>query len=183
MISISTSLHLENITISDQNSLMDLMQKIYPPAYKHLWVNEDCNWYLNHCFSEENLKNELNEVNAIYCFVVHNLKRVGIVRYLYNTSTSEIAKKNATFIHRIYLSNEVQGKGIARQLFSWIEQQAILKQNKLLWLKAMDTQMQALKFYEKQGFKTIDKISLDFNLIHQHLRGMVVMTKVFNNKI
>ena len=131
-------------------------------------------------FSEENLKHELNEANAIYCFVIHNLKRVGIIRFLYNTKTSKMAEKNATFIHRIYLSNAAQGKGIAKQLFIWIEQQAILKHNKFLWLKAMDTQIQALKFYEKQDFKVIDKVSLDFNLIHKHFRGMVVMTKVLN---
>ncbi len=183
MIPISTNLHLEPITANDQGDLMVLMQKIYPPAYKQLWINEDCNWYLNHCFSKENLRKELNEVNAMYYFVIYNSKRVGIVRYIYNTNTSKSVQKNATFIHRIYLSSEAQGKGIAKQLFYWIEQQAILKQNNYLWLKAMDTQMQALKFYEKQGFKTISKISLDFNLIHLHLRGMVVMTKAIKNKI
>ena len=42
----------------------------------------------------------------------------------------------------------------------------------------MDTQKQALKFYEKEGFKTINQMRLDFKLIHEELRGMVTMQKL-----
>ena len=177
MITISNHLQLENITIDLQKDLMALMLEIYPPAYKHLWINEDSDWYLTHCFSQENLKLELNETNAFYGFVISNSKRVGIIRFLVNTSVNNSYEKNATFIHRIYLSQEAQGKGIAKQLFYWIEQRANENKNKVLWLKAMDTKIQALKFYEKQGFKIVDTFSLDFNIMHPHLRGMVVMTK------
>ena len=178
MIQITNTLFLESIKISDQDKLFNLMHQIYPPAYKHLWQNEDCNWYLDHCFSKENLKSELSEIDTIYCFVNYNSNRIGIIRILHNTCIDGLEEKNATFIHRIYLSNETQGIGIAKQLFNWIELQTIKKGNKRLWLKAMDTQNQALKFYEKEGFEIINKTRLDFKLIHENLRGMVTMQKI-----
>ena len=72
MITISSNLHLEKITIYNQEDLMALMHEIYPPAYKHLWLKEDYNWYLNYCFSKENLEIELNEKDAAYYFVLQN---------------------------------------------------------------------------------------------------------------
>ena len=42
----------------------------------------------------------------------------------------------------------------------------------------MDTQKQALRFYEKQGYTYGTKTSLDFELIHSSLRGMHTMYKL-----
>ena len=177
MTSLTSRIQLESITNNDQHELMTLMRQIYPPEYKHLWLEEDCSWYLENCFSKKNLEAELREKNAFYYFVFYDSKRVGILRFIYNKSLSGLDKKNATFIHRIYLSRSAQGKGIAAQLFSWLAEQAKLKENTILWLQAMDTQIQALKFYEKEGYQVIDTFRLDFERIHPELRGMVIMKK------
>ncbi len=177
MISVSSKIQLKAITGDDQNELMRIMHQIYPPEYKHLWINEDCNWYLEHCFSKENLDAELREKNAVYYFVFYNSERIGILRLIYNTSIHVSDKKIATFIHRIYLSRTAQGKGIAKQLFGWLTEQARHRGNSILWLKAMDTQSQALRFYEKEGYQLIDTLRLNFERIHPELRGMVIMKK------
>lgn len=177
MTSLTSKIQLEPITNNDQHELMTLMRQIYPPEYKHLWLHGDCSWYLEYCFSKKNLEAELKEKNAVYYFVFYDSKRIGILRFIYNTSIPGLDKKNATFIHRIYLCRSAQGKGIAKQLFSWLTERAKLKNNSMLWLKAMDTQMRALKFYKKEGYKTIDTFRLDFERIHPELRGMVIMKK------
>ena len=178
MIIVSSDLYLKAVTYEDQGVLINLMCQIYPPEYKHLWVNEDCDWYLERCFSQENLVKELEEKNAAYYFVFYNSDRVGILRFVYHTGISKTDKKNATFIHRIYLRRDMQGKGIGKQLFNWMAGQARVNQNEALWLKAMDTQTQALKFYEKEGYQLVDRIRLDFELIHPELRGMLILKKI-----
>ena len=50
---------------------------------------------------------------------------------------------NAAFT-RIYLGKEAQGKGVAQKLFDWLENKAKDTGDNLVWLKAMDTQKQAL---------------------------------------
>lgn len=177
MLSISDTIKLKSIQIEDQSKLMTLLELIYPPAYKHLWINEDCNFYLNKFYSIENLKLELSEPDAAYYFVVDNSSIVGIFRIVYNKALSDFPKNQSAYIHRIYLSEEAQGKGIAKQLFNWAEHNAKLKGNSLVWLKAMDTQKQALRFYEKQGYNYGTSTSLDFELIHSNLRSMHTMYK------
>ena len=181
MIAISTNIQLQKITIEDQPKLTVLMEHIYPPVYKHLWENEDCNWYINHFYCLENLQKELDDVDADYYFVIYNSKPAGIIRIHYNKAFKDMPEQFSVQLHRIFLGSEAQGKGVAKQLFDWAEQQAKQKGKTAMWLKAMDTQQQALRFYEKQGYKKIDKLQLDFDLLHEHLRGMHVLWKSLNN--
>ena len=177
MITIANTLQLHEITLDDFSELNELMEDIYPPAYKHLWKNEDCNWYLTKCYSFSNLKEELQENEAKYFFVIDNSKKIGILRFIFNHPLKEFSKESSTYLHRIYLAQEAQGKGIAQQLFHWVEKEAKGKNNHHIWLEVMDTQKQALKFYKKLGFKEIAQKHLEFNRLHEHLRGMFILLK------
>jgi ribosomal protein S18 acetylase RimI-like enzyme len=177
VINVSDTIQLKNITLDDHEVLLQLMQEIYPPAYKHLWMYEDCSWYLNQSFNKSILKKELTAKDSEYYFVIYNSTRVGIIRLEHNKPLNELSEKSASHIHRIYLSTETQGKGIAKQLFNWAEKRAAKNGSEIMWLKAMDTQTQALRFYKKQNFVIINNYRLDFELMHKHLRGMVIMTK------
>ena len=177
MISISKNIQLQKIKIEDQPKLMSLLSLIYPPAYKHLWVNENCNFYLNKFYSLANLKIELSEPDSRYYFVIYNSILVGIFRIIFNKQLDDFPEQKATYVNRIYLAEEAQGKDVANQLFNWTESKAKENNNNLIWLKAMDTQKQALRFYEKQGYSYGNPTKLNFELIHPQLRGMAIMHK------
>ncbi|WP_296313834.1 GNAT family N-acetyltransferase [Winogradskyella sp. UBA3174] len=178
MISITDKIQLQDIKIEDQSKLMTLLESIYPPAYEYLWKNKDCSFYLNKFYSLENLELELADPNATYYFVTYNSDLAGIFRIIYNKSFEEFQKKKATYINRIYLAKTAQGKGVAQHLFNWVEQEAKEKGNTLLWLKAMDSKKQALRFYEKQSYNYASPTHLDFPLMHTNLRGMQIMYKL-----
>ena len=178
MISISDNIQLQDINIEDHTKLITLLKRIYPPAYKHLWVNEDCSFYFNKFYTHENLELELADPNADYYFVIYNSKIVGIFRFIFNKAFKYFPKTQSTYLNRIYLGEEAQGKGVAQQLFNWTENRVKQKGNTLIWLKAMDSQKQALRFYEKQGYNYGTTTQLDFELIHPNLRGMHTMYKL-----
>lgn len=175
MITLNKNIQLEHITIYSQSRLLSLIQRIYPTVYKHLWKNEDCSFYINKFYNPKQLQKELLEKDSEYYFIIYNNKTVGICRIQFNKPLN--VNKTEVYINRIYLGSEAQGKGVAKTIFNWIEIRAKEKKCELLWLKVMDTQKQAIKFYTKQDFKVNSKTSLDFNLLHKPLRGMYIMTK------
>ncbi|WP_299254306.1 GNAT family N-acetyltransferase [uncultured Lacinutrix sp.] len=175
MTNLNENIQLETVTISSHLNLVELVQRIYPPAYKHLWKNEDCSFYVDTFYNIANLKLELSNKNAEYYFIIYKNKPVGICRIQFNEPLNNL--KNGTYIHRMYLGVEAQGKGVAKTIFNWIETRAKEKNSTFLWLKAMDTQEQAIKFYTKNHFKITGKTSLDFDLLHKPLRGMLIMSK------
>ncbi|MFH6770099.1 GNAT family N-acetyltransferase [Gaetbulibacter aquiaggeris] len=177
MIAISENIQLVEITINDHKKLMALACKIYPPEYLHLWDNNDCNWYLNRSYGLENFKEELSEVHSNYYFVLYNLKTEGLIRFVYNKPLNQFSDTSGTYLHRLYLNQESQGKGIAQQLLRWIEQKS--KENGMgyIWLEAMDTKEKAIQFYKKTGFKTLSTRRLNFELMLHQYRGMYIMHK------
>lgn len=177
MIRVSDNIQLQDITINDQEKLMDLAWKIYPIEYNYLWKNKDCNWYLNKCYGIENFNNELLEDDANYCFVIYNSKIEGLIRFVYNKPLNGISNKQATYLHRIYISQELQGKGVAQKLYNWVEQKSKLNGIDYIWLEAMSTKDRAVHFYKKNGFKIIDEKQLKFELMTEHLRGIYIMSK------
>ena len=178
MIVVTDSITLQSILIKDHSKLWHLIQGIYPPAYRYLWKNEDCTFYFNKFYSLDHLQNELAETHAGYYFVNYNTSLVGILRVNFDKALKTKPEKSGCYLNRIYLSEEVQGQGIGHELIRWVEQQAKLKGNELIWLEAMDSKEQALQFYMKQGFSKSHKAYLDFEPLHEHLRGMDVLVKL-----
>lgn len=180
MIVISDSIQLQPISVKDHFKLLELAKQIYPPAYKHMWNNDDCEFYFEKFYSLDNLKKELAEAKSEYYFVHHNDSLVGFLRILFNKALKTKPETLACYLHRIYLSEDVQGKGIGQKLIYWVEQRAKSKGNELIWLEAMDTQEQALQFYKKLGFSNSHKAYLDFEPLRDRFRGMDVLFKVLN---
>lgn len=177
MIAISENIQLVEITINDHKKLMDLACKIYPPEYKHLWENNDSNWYLNRSYCLENFKEELSEVHSNYYFVLYHSKIEGLIRFIYDKPFSEFTDTFGTYLHRIYLSQESQGKGIAQHLLHWIEQRSKKNGMGYIWLEAMDTKERVIQFYKKNGFKILSSRRLNFELMLHQYRGMYIMHK------
>ena len=171
ILKISELLSLRAIKLKDAKKLLSLMDTIYVPPYKHLW-QDNGNWYVQNTFNSVVLKNELTEVNAGYYFVEFKNETIGILRIVHNISLKDFEDKKASKLHRIYLDPKAHGNGIGKLLMDWSAQEAIKNNSKLIWLEAMDTQEQALKFYEKLSYQISGHFNLEFELMHKHLRGM-----------
>ncbi|WP_299460772.1 GNAT family N-acetyltransferase [uncultured Microscilla sp.] len=176
MIKITPHLVLNEIDIQDQPNLLRLMHQVYPQTYAHLWQDQGTN-YINTVYGLENFQQELQDPNSLYCFVVYDETIVGILRLLDNASLVDLPNEPATKLHRIYIDNNVKGKGIGKALIDWTTQRAAKQGHTIVWLEAMDTQEAAIGFYEKQGFSISGKDRLELDLLYPHLRGMYRMWK------
>ena len=171
MKTLSNNLCLQAVTLEDQTTLYALMEEIYTPAYKHLWEDHG-QWYLQQNYTYANLAKELEDLNATYQFVLYEGEKVGIYRLLYKQSLEDFPNKQATKLHRLYLHPKLHGKGAGKILMDFAKKEAKEQKSSLLWLEAMDTQKQALKFYEKHGFIISGDFKLNFSLMYKKLRGM-----------
>ncbi len=171
ILKLSDTLSLREIFLTDAVVLQELMSKIYPPVYKHLWKDRGV-WYVQTVFNSQNLQKELSEKNTVYYFIQFNNEIIGILRIVNNVILKEFKNKKATKLHRIYLDPKVQNKGIGKIVLNFVIQHAIENKSELLWLEAMDTQTQALNFYKKLNFKISSNFKLQFDLMYEHLKGM-----------
>lgn len=183
MITLSEQLQLQPIALEDQPVLFELMQRVYPPAYAHFWKDQG-SWYLNSLYTFDNLKKELQEEGSYYYFVrfresAHSKEYtiIGIFKIIEDCTYPEQSELSSLKVHRIYLDNTVQGKGIGKQLMLYAQEHAQKSNHKLIWLDAMDQHPQAMAFYNSLGYSKGGLQQLDFELLHDLYKPMWYLYK------
>ena len=83
--------------------------------------------------------------------------------------------ENALYLEKIYFIKEWTGKGVGRKLIELTLHRAAELKRDCVWLTAMDTSDKPIAAYEKAGFTIHSHSRLDFELMKEEFRGMVVM--------
>jgi GNAT superfamily N-acetyltransferase len=177
MITIQKNLQLQPILTKDILVLQDLMQNIYPSAYKYFW-EDDGVFYINSQYSEENILKELSQESAAYYFILFNNEIIGNFRVVWNEKLAGLSQEKQVKLHRFYLHPKTQNKGVGKTIISWLEKQAKFKDYQVIWLDAMDKQEQAFQFYKKRGYIHHSYVFLNFKLMHASFRKMHQIYKV-----
>ena len=171
MITLSENIQLKPILSSDSVALFKLMKEVYPLAYSHFWLDKG-DWYVDSQYSTTHILKELSVENAEYYFVIYKDEIVGNFRFVWDEKLLGLSEEKQVKLHRIYLHQKTQGKGIGKELLAWLDEKAQQKGYEIIWLDAMDEQPQAFEFYKKMGYKYHSHTFLPFDLLHKEVRKM-----------
>lgn len=176
MIKLTDDISIQKLTVSDQPELIELMREIYIPSYQHIW-SDTGEWYLEQMYNPEAFRQDLEDPKSHYYFVLYDGWKIGILKYCYPESPELIDFPNSLKLHRIYISKEYQGKGIAARIMKMVESVARERNLNYMWLEVMDTQLQAQKFYRKMGFEWLFTYHLDYEKLLPKYRGIQILRK------
>ncbi|MHB0755659.1 GNAT family N-acetyltransferase [Polaribacter sp. M15] len=171
MIQVSKNIQLQEISISDYKTLYKLMKEIYQEAYHHFWKDSG-NWYINCQYAKNIVVKELSQHNTNYYFILYNDKIVGNFRIIWDDNLDGLLEDKQVKLHRIYLHQKIQGKGVGKKLLLWLEKTAKEKGYSIIWLDTMDAKPQAFQFYKKLGYRYHSHCFLPFELLHNQVRKM-----------
>ncbi len=169
-------LQIQPITVVDAPDLASLANDIYFDHYSHFW-DDGGQWYVANSFSISQLESEMIDLNNLFYFAIFENKRVGFLKL---RPQNQLAKTegNGFEVERIYLHKSTTGKGIGRKLMQFAIEMAQNQQKDYVWLKAMDSSHDAIRFYRSLGFEICGTSRLDYELLKPELRGMVTMKKM-----
>lgn len=176
------NLQVAKVEIGDLPDLQIIGAESYLPHYTHLWKNGGLEWYLNRCFSEEFLKNEIADENVEYYIVKNNAEMIGMMKLILTKKVPHSEIENALYLEKIYFTKEWTGKGVGKKLIDAAVRRANELKREYIWLMAMDTSAKPIAAYQKSGFKIHCRTNLgeEFALMKEEFRGMVVMIKELN---
>ena len=162
---------LSKVTIDKLTSLRDICIAAYGLNFKNHWVKNGFDLYIEKEFSEERLTLDINLEDVDYYFIEYENNHVGFLKI--NTKLTSI-EADCELI-KLYILPEYKGKGIGKfALLSIIKEMKALNKKSLI-LDVIDTNLNAIAFYKKLGFKKTGKITLDAPFFKDELRGMDVM--------
>ena len=157
---------LENIT-----ELRKICIGAYGLNFKNHWIENGYELYIEKEFSIERLTSDINSKNEDYYFIEYENSSVGFIKIKTKIS-SKIADCE---LIKIYILPTYKGKGFGKfALLSIINKMKALNKKTLL-LDVIDTNLNAITFYKKLGFKKVGKITLNEPFFKDELRGMDVM--------
>lgn len=188
---IENDIRIFKLSVKDAEWLSEVAYKAYFDHYRHLWFDKG-EWYAQRCFNIQQLCSELLDENALFLGVEDETEALGFLKVntdyplsmarcqskdleLIDFKTTETA--NALELERIYLTKKGQGRGIGQRLVQLTIDLARSLGKDIVWLKAMDTSLNAVAFYEKVGFKTCATLRLTFEQMKPEMRGMIAMRK------
>lgn len=143
----------------------------YQAHYLHLW-HDAGNWYMHKCFRPEVLLQELKIPHIAFYLI---LTEGGVMGFL---KTQNVDNQEDTLeLERIYLRANATGQGIGEQAILFVEKLAKASGKKRLLVKAMDSAADAMRFYQKMGFKEVTRFQLAFPMMKEMYKGMIIMEK------
>jgi diamine N-acetyltransferase len=169
------NLKIEKITISEVEKLSEVATRAYFDHYRHLWYDKG-EWYAHKCFNINQLTKELSDFKNDFFFAILDEKYVGFLKF--RPENQLVGQEGNGFeVERIYLTNEATGKKVGRKLMEFAIEMAIQQNKDFVWLKAMDSSQNAIRFYESLDFEICGTSRLDFEQMKTEYLGMVAMRR------
>ncbi|NNC49814.1 MAG: GNAT family N-acetyltransferase [Flaviramulus sp.] len=165
---------LKKVAISDINDLKNVCVASYSKNYHDHWDGDGLDWYLDREFSIDRLSTDLKDKNIDYYMIEYKLIKVGFIK-INNKARSGI--KNSIELEKIYLLPEFKGLGIGKLALNEIIIKATKRGINSIFLDVIDTNQNAITFYNKLGFVCQGKTSLELPKFKVELKGMYIMKK------
>lgn len=147
---------IKECSLKDIEKIKYISEKTFYETFSNENTDEDMKNYLKENFSYEQLESELKNNGSRFYIVENNEDVVAYMKLNFDKAQTEIDHDNTLEVQRIYVSQEYKSKHIGKMLM----QKAIEigKNNDLnyIWLGVWEHNINAIKFYEKQGFEKFD---------------------------
>ncbi|MDD7887452.1 GNAT family N-acetyltransferase [Flavivirga sp. 57AJ16] len=164
-------MQLQKAIIKDITELRKICIDAYSKNFYDHWNEGGLEWYLEKEFSAERLKFDLLDKDTEYYFIKRGLKNVGFIKIKNNTN-KDLNIENAVELEKIYVLPECKGMGIGKSALTEIIKKTKEHGYKNLILCVIDTNVNAIAFYEKLGFIFHSKTILDIPYFKEELKGM-----------
>lgn len=169
------NLRIEKIELTEVEKFSEVSTRAYFDHYRHLWYDQG-EWYAHKCFNISQLTEELSDIKNEFFFAILDKNPVGFLKLRPENQLID-QEGNGFEIERIYLTNEATGRGVGRKLMEYAIEKAQQQNKDYVWLKAMDSSQNAIRFYKNLGFEVCGTSRLDFEQMKTEYLGMVAMRK------
>ena len=155
--------------------IQELSDKIWPVTFKNILSPEQIKYMMDMMYSTEALETQIDKLGHKYLLACDGDRYVGYLSY-----EPHYKGRQWTKIHKIYLLPSLQGKGVGRLFIDEVACFAVQNDDWELSLN-VNRNNHAIGFYEKMGFKIIDRENIDIG--NGFLMEDYVMNKKLNQKI
>ncbi len=147
-------LSLREAELSDLATLLDLAQTSFVQAFTEGNKPENVQAYLSQAFTQVQLEKEWRNPASTFLLASLKGKLVGYTKVNLAAAQTDVQDPESLEVARLYTLEEVWGKGVGQFLLDAALAFAKEKGKTFVWLGVWEHNARAIRFYEKNGFKT-----------------------------
>ncbi|HJP62378.1 MAG TPA: GNAT family N-acetyltransferase [Mucilaginibacter sp.] len=147
-----TPITIQLVRPSEVDQLLALSRKTFYDAFEHLNNPDDFEAYTSKAFTREQLLSEIENPDSAFYFAIIDNEPVGYIKLNYRDAQAEFQDAGAVEISRVYVHADHQGKKIGNQLLDFAINKAIDDKLQYIWLGVWEHNLNAQRFYERNGF-------------------------------
>jgi diamine N-acetyltransferase len=156
----------------DLEMLHNLCRDVYSKNFYQHWDDDGLELYLDDVFAMDRMKIELSGKEIQYYTAFANQEPVGFMKINLYSDLPGTGIKKGMELDKIYVLPEVKRTKIGKKLLGVALDIAAGNQKEILWLSVIDTNIEAISFYEKAGFRFHSKTELSYPKFKKELRCM-----------
>jgi GNAT superfamily N-acetyltransferase len=149
-----SALQFREADFADLASLLDLAQTSFVQAFTEGNKPENVQAYLSQAFTQVQLEKEWRNPASTFLLASLEGKLVGYTKVNLAAAQTDVQDPESLEVARLYTLEEVWGKGVGQFLLDAALDFAKEKGKTFVWLGVWEHNARAIRFYEKNGFKS-----------------------------
>jgi diamine N-acetyltransferase len=147
------SITIERIDSSELETLVRISRKIFHDSFHHMNTPENMKEYMDRAFNPQKLLSELNNPLSEFYFIRVDGKTAGYIKINQSEAQSDLRDSRSLEIERIYVDTHFQGHGLGARMIELAKERAGALDLDHIWLGVWEKNTDAIRFYERHGFK------------------------------
>ena len=156
----------------DAGLLYSVCRQSYIESFADHWNEGGLAWYLDKVYGLDALERDLRNNHINYFIAYYDNVPAGFMKIKLNSALTDKVGGKHLEIEKLYFLAKYQRMGLGRELISTARLLAKELDIDVIWLGVIDTNVSAISFYERNGFKFFDKTRLEIPYFKDELRGM-----------
>jgi diamine N-acetyltransferase len=144
----------------------------YSQNFAHHWEEGGLENYLDDVFGAQKLRTELLNKSILYYVAFMEEQPVAFMKLNLASNLPGLNTDEGLELDKVYILPAFKGKGIGKILLDKAFETAKINKKKVFWLCVIDTNKEAISFYEKTGFKLHSRTRIDYPKFKEELKGM-----------
>jgi diamine N-acetyltransferase len=163
---------IQQLKLSDLTTLHKICCEAYCQNFADHWEDGGLEYYINKVFGIETLKSELSDKNIQYYAAFINKEPVAFMKINLFSNLPDLDKEKGLELDKVYILPQFKGMKIGKRLLDIAFDIAKREKKEIFWLSVIDTNKEAISFYEKVGFQFHSKTRLEYPKFKEELKGM-----------
>ncbi|NER17083.1 GNAT family N-acetyltransferase [Spongiivirga citrea] len=146
-------LQFKKCDLGDLHKLRELSEETFIDAFEKHNNPEDFKAYVDTAFSLNAIKSQLINPSTAFYFVIKDEEIIGYFKVNEQDAQSDLHLENTLELERVYVVKQAQGNGYGTIILNEIIDKAKSQKMKAIWLGVWEHNTDAIRFYERYGFK------------------------------